>query len=174
VLHCHIISVPFPQSPPEDVPLVPYEALSYTWGEDQFARHIICDNFPIAITQNLFEALHQFRKQDTDRSLWIDALCINQPDNEEKEYQIPLIKRIYARATCVLIWLGLPDKFTEDALLLIDCAAGLLRKETGKHIPLQKDMTLQSQNADENRKMGFPPFDAAQQWEPLLKLWSRP
>lgn len=58
--------------------------------------------------------------------------------------------------------------------MLIDCAAGLLRKETGKHIPLQKDMTLQSQNADENRKMGFPPFDAAQQWEPLLKLWSRP
>ena len=58
--------------------------------------------------------------------------------------------------------------------MLIDRAAGLLRKETGKHIPLQKDMMLQSQNADENRNMGFPPFDAAQQWEPLLKLWSRP
>lgn len=149
--------------------LVPYEALSYTWGGDSKPRHIICNNLQIDITESLFEALHQFRKQDRNRSMWVDALCINQSD-DEKSSQIPLMKHIYARATCVLIWLGLPDEFTEDALSLVDRAAGLLRKETGRYIPLESEMRLESQNAHKNEERGFPPFDAAERWEPLLKL----
>src|SRR2546421_5214679 len=144
-LHCRIICVPFSQSPPNDMSLVPYDGLSYTWGGDTKPRHIIYNNSQIDITQNLFEALHQFRKQDRDRSMWVDALCINRSDDEEKFSQIPLMKHIYARATCVMIWLGLLDEFTEDALSLVDRAAGLLRKETGRYIPLESEMRLESQ-----------------------------
>ncbi|KAF4536426.1 Heterokaryon incompatibility protein [Lasiodiplodia theobromae] len=38
--------------------------------------------------------------------LWIDAICINQADNEEKNLQIPLINRIYFQAERTLVFLG--------------------------------------------------------------------
>ncbi|KAF9630683.1 Heterokaryon incompatibility [Lasiodiplodia theobromae] len=38
--------------------------------------------------------------------LWIDAICINQADNEEKNLQIPLINRIYFQAERTLVYLG--------------------------------------------------------------------
>ena len=38
--------------------------------------------------------------------LWADAVCINQPDNEEKMHQIAMMGEIYNRATNVRIWLG--------------------------------------------------------------------
>ena len=137
---------------------------------DSKPRHIIYNNSQIDITQNVFEVLHQFRKQDRDRSMWVDALCINRSDDGEKSSQILLMKHIYAPATCALIWLGLPDKFTEYVLSLVDRAARLLRKETGRYILLESEMRLESQNAHKNEERDFPPFDAAQRWKPLLKL----
>ena len=42
------------------------------------------------------------------RRLWIDALCINQEDVQERNEQVGLMNRIYGDADEVLIWLGLP------------------------------------------------------------------
>lgn len=49
--------------------------------------------------------------------LWVDALCINQADPQEKARQIPRMKEIYGFTSQVLAWLGEnpPD---DDALLL--------------------------------------------------------
>ena len=38
--------------------------------------------------------------------IWIDALCINQDDREEKAEQIPCMSAIYGRAERVVVWLG--------------------------------------------------------------------
>ncbi|PMD53878.1 HET-domain-containing protein, partial [Hyaloscypha bicolor E] len=40
------------------------------------------------------------------RSLWADAVCINQRDNKEKGHQVALMAKIYSNANCVLVWLG--------------------------------------------------------------------
>lgn len=40
------------------------------------------------------------------RSLWVDAVCINQRDNKEKGHQVALVAKIYSNANCVLVWLG--------------------------------------------------------------------
>ncbi len=46
------------------------------------------------------------RKTDTTRTLWVDAVCINQDDVVEKNHQVHLMKDIYGGATRVLVWLG--------------------------------------------------------------------
>ncbi|KAK3058475.1 hypothetical protein LTR09_000039 [Extremus antarcticus] len=84
-----------------------YEALSYTWGTppkherqgtNSSARH--------SINGNLYCALRRLRQQRTVRTLWVDALCIDQENNREKSQQVAMMGRIYSCASAVLIWLG--------------------------------------------------------------------
>ena len=42
-------------------------------------------------------------------SLWIDAICINQSDPQERARQVSIMDEIYARCRSVIAWLGLPD-----------------------------------------------------------------
>lgn len=51
-------------------------------------------------------ALRALRHEDDDIIIWTDALCINQADQIEKEYQVSLMDGIYIHAIAVHIWLG--------------------------------------------------------------------
>lgn len=64
---------------------VPYEALSYVWGNKQSADVICLDGCPFEVTENLYEALTHLRRPDQDRVLWIDAICIDQSHNAVSE-----------------------------------------------------------------------------------------
>ncbi|KAI1130243.1 heterokaryon incompatibility protein-domain-containing protein [Nemania abortiva] len=84
-----------------------FQALSYTWGEPNFTERLIVDNTTfLRITPNLRDALRRFRKPFSPRRLWVDAVCINQQDEEEKRRQIPFMDVIYRGASAVLVWLG--------------------------------------------------------------------
>jgi len=93
-----------------------YSALSYTWGsarpEDgltaDLTRQIFCDGKELHITQNLFDALSILRMQP-NTFLWVDAICINQNDLEERSSQVAMMGTIYSRAVKTIIWLGKPD-----------------------------------------------------------------
>ncbi|KAI1482286.1 heterokaryon incompatibility protein-domain-containing protein [Daldinia eschscholtzii] len=97
-----------------------YTALSYTWGSKVFDRVIECDNFSKAITESLDIALRQFRKPGHSIMLWIDQICINQDDLEEKKGQIPLMSRIYKHALNTIGWLGVPTPLTGRVLRLLE------------------------------------------------------
>ncbi|KAF8850448.1 hypothetical protein BDZ45DRAFT_679801 [Acephala macrosclerotiorum] len=86
-----------------------YEALSYTWGDEKPIYQISCDGEAFAIRPNLLHALKRLRYRTKSRVLWIDAICIDQIStntNNEKNHQIPLMRRIYPSASRVLVWLG--------------------------------------------------------------------
>ena len=69
--------------------------------------HGQCFEFePVQVTENLALALRYLRRAKTPRTLWADALCINQKDEAEKEMQIQQMDRIYANSSPVLVWLG--------------------------------------------------------------------
>ena len=94
-------------------------ALSYTWGGGQARERVTvrADNTTAAagatyipVTMNLTRALRHVRSEHAERSLWIDALCIDQSDDEdarrERGWQVQSMHRIYAQAAGVIIWLG--------------------------------------------------------------------
>ncbi|KAI1442452.1 heterokaryon incompatibility protein-domain-containing protein [Annulohypoxylon stygium] len=84
-----------------------FDAVSYTWGEPIFSEEIIIDQISsIKITANLRDGLVSFRLPTEVRSLWVDAVCINQTDDHEKARQIPRMAQIYRGASSVLVWLG--------------------------------------------------------------------
>lgn len=54
------------------------------------------------------------REEDgAEKRIWIDAICINQDDVDEKSAQVSLMDVIYSRASFVIAWLGPADRHTE-------------------------------------------------------------
>ncbi|CZT25855.1 uncharacterized protein RCC_11524 [Ramularia collo-cygni] len=87
-----------------------YEALSYVWGPSQEQHTLICNRQSLIITSNLNVALRYLRRKREQRVLWIDAVCIDQTNNAEKEIQIQLMGRIYREARACVVWLGESDR----------------------------------------------------------------
>ncbi|RDW56694.1 hypothetical protein BP6252_14046 [Coleophoma cylindrospora] len=85
---------------------VNYEALSYVWGDEKDQITIFINGHGFSITRNLYAALSRLRQCDRERVLWIDAICINQIDAEERGHQVSLMREIYGSAFQVLAWLG--------------------------------------------------------------------
>ncbi|KAI8943339.1 hypothetical protein NX059_001356 [Plenodomus lindquistii] len=102
-----------------------YEALSYTWGDPNDTVSIVLDSRPFEVTHNLHAALRRLRNHRFDRILWVDAICINQQDDTEKEGQIQFMAEVYAQASCVLVWLGEGDDDGNETTLSV---LELLRK----------------------------------------------
>ena len=99
----------------------PYEALSYTWGDpsDICPKPVDFNGFPKHISSNLEAALRVLRFHDRTRILWIDALCINQKDIDEKNRQIAMMGSIYETAQNVVVWLGPESEDSELAMSTI-------------------------------------------------------
>lgn len=101
-----------------------YEALSYTWGAPVFPDSISVDTssgdcvFPI--THNLFEALQALRWTRRSRLLWIDAICIDQSNTQEKGHQVTNMGNVFRDATSVTVWLGPVGGDLSEVLRLLD------------------------------------------------------
>jgi hypothetical protein len=99
-----------------------FEALSYTWGSQIDTYPISCNRFSLRIHHNLYNALpHLARRNRVSAEtlpLWIDAVCINQADDNEKSVQINLMNLIYKQASKVWAWLGLAEEQNKLALLM--------------------------------------------------------
>ncbi|KAF5983383.1 heterokaryon incompatibility protein het-6 [Fusarium bulbicola] len=83
-----------------------YEALSYVWGDMAPVKYINLGDQDISITPNLHSALIHLRSPDTVRTLWVDALCINQSVHGERNQQVRIMGDIYKSARQVVVWLG--------------------------------------------------------------------
>ncbi|KAI8274385.1 hypothetical protein K4K60_009787 [Colletotrichum sp. SAR11_57] len=96
----------------------PYEALSYTWGKptEQPRDYIWLDGHPLPIKPNLEDALRSLRFPNQARRLWVDALCIDQSNLDERARQVQYMRLVYKHAARVVVWLGLKTSGTHEAL----------------------------------------------------------
>lgn len=123
-----------------------YVALSYTWGDPLHCRDIELNNQPFKVRENLYAALSVLRKfvLDTEawthnisrkarfpwgpawrgdqlgNHFWIDAICINQCDLQERSHQVGMMNVIFPTADFVVVWLGPP---AEDSDFVMDLLA---------------------------------------------------
>lgn len=84
----------------------PYTALSYAWGNGNGNLPICIGDTIVRVSINLEAALQELRDEQDDLMLWVDQLCINQEDEEEKGQQVKEMKNIYAQAAHVITWIG--------------------------------------------------------------------
>ncbi|OAL06385.1 HET-domain-containing protein [Phaeosphaeriaceae sp. SRC1lsM3a] len=75
-----------------------YEALSYVWGNPEPSKEIQVNSSICRVGPNLHSALRRLRSENELRRLWVDAVCINQPDNAEKSHQVAQMGRVYSGA----------------------------------------------------------------------------
>lgn len=72
-----------------------YKALSYTLGNPNDPHYTIHVNQrPFRVRENLWLALMHFQKLNDPMTIWIDALCINQNDDDELNRQVSIMKWI--------------------------------------------------------------------------------
>lgn len=96
-----------------------FDALSYCWGVPYPKYTINVSGHKFEATMSLKLCLYQLRRKDAPRRLWIDAICINQYDDEEKSYQVSNMAKIYAKAQQTIVWLG--EEYENSHLALEMC-----------------------------------------------------
>jgi hypothetical protein len=92
----------------------PFYALSYVCGSDACSEEITIDNHVVLVKPNLFAALQELRsyfqvEHIAQITIWIDAICINQGNEDEKARQIRSMHGVFSGAVEVLAWLGAVD-----------------------------------------------------------------
>ena len=101
-----------------------YTALSYRWGRPDRPRCVNLYNEQLPITENLYVALRYLRKENADVVLWIDGVCINQNDLNERCQQVSIMDTIFTRSAYVFAFAGKPKEDTRTAVdLLLELAS---------------------------------------------------
>jgi hypothetical protein len=107
-----------------------YEALSYCWGNRDKKSLIYVDGRGFGVTVNLWAALRHRRSQKSPRTMWIDAICINQTDLGERSNQVMMMRDIYQQADQVVAWLGSETEATGSLLKDLNRNAADILKES--------------------------------------------
>jgi hypothetical protein len=151
-----------------------YEALSYTWGKDtilEFAAVEICgqQDQKLGLRPNLASALRHLRLPADIRVLWIDAICINQDDVEERNKQVKRMTDIYTLAHRVVAWLGDEEQSSEQAFAVLRHVGRQLRSTKSGRV-------IAAPNAEEKRlwRNDTPPSFSEHDWQAVMTLVQRP
>ena len=99
--------------------------------------------------------------------VWVDAICIDQSNDNERGHQVGLMRKIYEAAQCVSVWLGKSDILTEHAIQAIGLIAAHREQFTASKImPYQE-------NADHTYESAGVPKITGLQWNALAALYLR-
>jgi hypothetical protein len=134
------------------IAVLEFQALSYAWGTNNPDCVILLDDIPkidasssavdtkepgaCLVRGSLFHALKGFHQTDFYSWLWVDALCINQVNENEKSQQIPKMPDIYSNVWNVIAWLGedkKPGDHIDKALALIPIILNLKTLDSVLH-----------------------------------------
>jgi hypothetical protein len=109
----------------------------------------LVEDCAVYVTKNLYDAMMVLGQSHEPIVIWIDSLCINQIDNEEKSWQVALMADIYQQAHKVTAWLGQADDSSDavvDYLNMFGADAEACGLDNGPE-PYQKVWQLLTPNA---------------------------
>ncbi|XEV01223.1 hypothetical protein FSHL1_006510 [Fusarium sambucinum] len=96
-----------------------WTCLSYTWGTEPPSEEIKLNGASFPVRTNVYNFLREAQRQGLT-NLWIDSVCINQSDTDERNTQVALMARIYSEAKLVIVWLGYTSPALERAIKHLD------------------------------------------------------
>ncbi|KAI0528500.1 heterokaryon incompatibility protein-domain-containing protein [Xylaria digitata] len=122
--------------------LIPeFLALSYCWGEiKEFTELEIATSQSsdesgimrsLSLSKNVVAAIKRLRTPDKPLVIWIDAVCINQQDTDERSEQVAIMSSIYNSAAEVHIWLGEDTQALKSTLQIIRDTCNIIEPEPG-------------------------------------------
>ncbi|KAF2027198.1 HET-domain-containing protein, partial [Setomelanomma holmii] len=103
IIRCELRHVRMDQAPQ-------YTCLSYVWGAGDATARLLINGQPHNVQKNLFDFLYaasypiKFLDPKFAQAIWVDALCIDQENPEEKNHQVQQMGNIYSRASKVVAW----------------------------------------------------------------------
>ncbi|PMD33751.1 heterokaryon incompatibility, partial [Hyaloscypha variabilis F] len=150
-----------------------FTAISYCWGSSERPHLVKCsDPKKIVITENLKNLLLALRTEDTYVTLWIDSICINQDDIEEKTKQVKMMSLIYENASTTVVYLGESNQETEAAM---ECAKELAamkdwpKEKVPQFLPDQRQPVDPPLVGDQGEPQNF-----IDKWRAFTRLLDRP
>ncbi|OBT64978.1 hypothetical protein VE03_05688 [Pseudogymnoascus sp. 23342-1-I1] len=161
-----------------------YEALSYTWGQNIHGAWIFINEsksesdhqtaYKFSCQPNLMNALKCLRSPSQCRTVWIDAICINQNDDNEKGIQVRRMTSIYKHAYRVVVWLGVggPDHYKAlNAMDYIGRQVAVTRNDIKFKVPdsTEKDWNLPTAKVADDETMEAIKKLASMDW--FKRLW---
>ncbi|KAK5711192.1 SNF1-interacting protein [Elasticomyces elasticus] len=110
----------------------PYIALSYMWGDRNQLQAIWLGGRRKEVTPNLHRALKGLRDPIVPMLLWVDSLCIDQENAEERNQQVAMMDTIYSGAGAVIAWVGVEecDIVEQHAMVVLTNLESLLGSVT--------------------------------------------
>ena len=107
-----------------------YEPLSYVWGDSARTHKIQLHDAELGLTTSLYHALRRLRMPNQSRHVWVDQICIDQSNLDERSQQIRFMNSIYWNASRVLVWLGEDkQKVAKEAFDLVKKLAQIFANE---------------------------------------------
>jgi hypothetical protein len=169
----------------------PFTAISYCWGSSERPHLVKCSDPKkivvegvdyygpaekptgvLKITENLKNLLLALRTEDTYVTLWIDSICINQDDIEEKTKQVKMMSLIYENASTTVVYLGESNQETEAAM---ECAKELAamkdwpKEKVPQFLPDQRQPVDPPLVGDQGEPQNF-----IDKWRAFTRLLDRP
>jgi hypothetical protein len=133
--------------------------MSYTWGDPDEVAEILIEGHACMVTVNLSLALRRLRLPSKPRIMWVDAVCINQSNVDEKSKQVAIMGQVYENSSQVVAWLGEPSdpKSTApdtSASSVVDYKQTSIEWGTEDDIPRMKAFFLDEKTVDDWQVFG--------------------
>jgi len=145
-----------------------YETLSYEWAGNRKEATVRCGRGEeIHVPLNLRAALKKLRDRDRPRRIWIDAICINQEDLQERGAQVSIMTHIYQKAQGVLIWVREEKPDTDKAFKMIPKLAKSWDAQGNQDDPrsTKPPVEVQDEHADELKNQTL--------WDAIIDAFTR-
>lgn len=135
-----------------DQPRQPYYAISYAWGSRALNRAININNVDFGIPTKQSDILHTIKNllaQSTPVHIWLDFICIDQGNIQEKNRQVSLMGDIFQNADAVYAYVGNDGhpKLHPQAMLT---SSYWLRRWIVQELALAREVHLVSANGCNN------------------------
>ncbi|EMT71127.1 heterokaryon incompatibility protein-domain-containing protein [Fusarium oxysporum II5] len=143
-----------------------YEAISYTWGNEDARERLLVNGTVFKVRPNLHAALRAFRQPHEAKLIWVDAVCINQQDQGERNRQVLQMNQIYSQAQVVDVWLGTANTTSDAGVAFLTTFYTLVYHDTNYQQSPSRDARTASIYPDST------PFHEF--YAPILKLLDEP